>query len=110
MTADEWQVKFWGARTRALMSSATVGTAGIEILPASPNRIALLFGPCSAGLVTVGPVPAAQLVNGLGFNLQPNAGLMDFHPQNSGNAPCKPWAAIADAPGRLIGWIEVIIE
>jgi hypothetical protein len=106
----DYAEKFFGAKTRVYMGSATVGTTAIEIIPAAPQRVAIAFGPCTAGNITIGPVPAGSLVSGLGFIIQPNAGLMDFKFDNSGNAPAKPWSAIADAAGRQFGWLEILLE
>lgn len=110
MPAISFAEKFFGARARCFMNFATIGVTGVEIIPAAPNRVAIAFGPCDAGQVTVGPVPSTVIASLQGFILQPNAGLMDFKFDNCGEGVCKPWSAIADAANRHIGWLEVILE
>jgi hypothetical protein len=88
------------------ISFVSVGVADQELLPGSPNRVALLLIGGNAGRVTFANDTPAVLDQGLTIVQQ--SGPISLEYSIHGTVVCAPWRAIAAVAGTFVGVIEVM--
>ena len=86
---------------------ATIGTASTPFLPADPMRVAIRFGAPSAGTITYSTETISAVGNGL--IVSTSAPGFDLDVKTHGDIVKRAWNARADAAGRLIAAIVVIL-
>lgn len=99
-------VKF-GAPTRPVESTPTIGTAAVQLVKNSADRVELIVVNSGTDLVTIGL--SHNLASGVGIRLAPG-GTVDILADEDGDVVGYEWWAVAASAGQQLYVLEVISE
>jgi len=84
---------------------ASVGATAVQIIPADPRRMALVFFAAVAQRYTISERPSPVLDSGITINSNSSPVVLRY--DDVGNVIRKPWFAVASGAGTNVAWIEV---